>query len=233
MIAPLSMPNLPAGIARVQFEPERVDYAAPEASGRQGGVQAGWPLWTATFELDEVDRESGDLWRAFVARLRGRIRPFLAMDPTRSFPRAAPRGFAGMVRGGGGAFNGSALGWAQNIDGDGNASIALTGLPALFPLAPGDMIGWKWDAAGSAPGTHDRRTLARVVAGGTASAGGGITVMAEPPLDTRVVPVGAIAHLDRPACLMRQLTEKSSIGVTGRGGALSGAVLVAAQDLRP
>ncbi|WP_288987646.1 hypothetical protein [uncultured Sphingopyxis sp.] len=37
------MPELPAGIARVEFEPERVDYAAPEASGRQGGGQAGWP----------------------------------------------------------------------------------------------------------------------------------------------------------------------------------------------
>lgn len=233
MMAPLPMPSLPAGIARVQFEPERVDYAAPEASGRQGGVQAGWPLWTATFELDQVDSESADLWRAFVARLRGRQRLFLGIDPTRRFPRAAPRGFAGLVRAGGGAFDGSALGWAQNIDADGNAAIGLTGLPANFPLAAGDFIGWKWDAAGSAAGSYDRRTMARVVVPAVASAGGGITATVEPPIDTLVVPPGAVAHLDNPACLMRQLPDRSSIGAIGAGGALSGATLVAAQDLRP
>jgi hypothetical protein len=233
MMAPLPMPALPAGIARVQFEPERVDYAAPEASGRQGGVQAGWPLWTATFELDQVDGESADLWRAFVARLRGRQRLFLGVDPTRRFPRAAPRGFTGLVRAGGGAFDGSALGWAQNIDADGNAAIGLTGLPANFPLAVGDFIGWKWDAAGSAAGSYDRRTMARVVVSAVASAGGGITATVEPPIDTLVVPPGAVAHLDHPACLMRQLPDRSSIGAIGAGGALSGATLVAAQDLRP
>jgi hypothetical protein len=233
MMAPLPFPDLPAGVARVSLEPERVDYAAPEASGRQGGVQAGWPLWTATFELDQVDGDSADMWRAFVARLRGRQRLFLAIDPTRRFPRAAPRGFADMVRAGGGAFDGRALGWAQNIDADGNAAIGLTGLPANFALAAGDFIGWKWDAAGSVAGSYDRRTMARVVVPAVASAGGGVTATVEPPIDTLVVPPGAVAHLDNPACLMRQLPDRSSIGAIGAGGALSGATLAAAQDLRP
>ena len=233
MMAPLPLPIIPAGIARVQFEPERVDYEAPEASGRQGGVQAGWPLWIATYELDRIDRDSADLWRAFIARLRGRQRLFLGTDPTRSYPRSAPAGFAGMNRAGGGAFNGSALGWAQNLDADGNSAIGLTGLPANLALSVGDRIGWKWDASGSPAATYDRRALARVVVGAVASGAGAVTVSVEPPIDTLVVPPGAIAHLDNPACLMRQVPDRSSIGSTGAGSALSGATLVAAQDLRP
>src|SRR3546814_9312483 len=89
MITVLPFPELPAGVARVSLEIDRVDYAAPEASGRQGGVQAGWPLWVARFELDRVDAESGDLWRAFVDRLRGRQRLFLGGDTARPYPLAA------------------------------------------------------------------------------------------------------------------------------------------------
>ncbi len=229
----LSFPDTPSGVARVHFEIERVDYGAPEASGRQGGVQAGWPLWMATFELDRIDPVSGDLWKAFMARLRGRIRRFYAGDTTRMFPRRAANGFAGMVRAGGGAFNGSALGWAQNIDADGNAIVALTGLPANFALEAGDLIGWKWDAAGAPAASYERRTMARVVAPAVASGGGAASVMIEPPLDTRVVPVGAVAHLDRPMCVMQQVPEKTSLGSTGAGSALSGGALTCIQDLRP
>lgn len=233
MMQPLPMPDLPSGIARVSLEVERVDYAAPEASGRQGGVQAGWPLWMATFELDRVDPESADLWRGFVARLRGRQRLFLASDPTRLYPRSRRRGFAGMTRPNGAAFAGSATAWAQNIDADGNADIGLTGLPAGLALSVGDFIGFKWDAAGAAAGSYGRRTMARVVVPGVASGAGAVTVGVEPPLDMLVVPAGAVAHLDKPACLMRQIPDKSSIGSIGTGSALSGAVLVAGQDLRP
>lgn len=233
MMHPLNFPDLPAGVARVKFEPERVDYAAPEASGRQGGVQAGWPLWMATYELERVDRDSADIWRAFIDRLRGRLRLFLAHDTSRPFPRATPNGFAGMTRAGGGAFNGSATGWAQNIDADGNAAIALTGLPANLPLSAGDYIGWKWDAAGAAASSYGRRALSRVVVGATASGAGAITVTAEPPIDTLVVPVGAVAHLDKPSCLMRQIPDRSSQGTIGTGSALSPSTLVAAQELRP
>ncbi len=35
----LTQPETPSGIARVRFDIERVDFAAPEASGRQGGVK--------------------------------------------------------------------------------------------------------------------------------------------------------------------------------------------------
>lgn len=55
----------------------------------------------------------------------------------------------------------------------------------------------------------------------------------EPPIDTRVVPAGAVAHLDKPAALFRQVPDKSDIGVIARGSTLSGATMIATQDLRP
>lgn len=229
----LDFPAPASGVARCQFELNRVDYAAPQAGGRQGGVQAGWPLWSATWEIERSDPVSGDLWRAFAARLRGRIRRFYGRDVTRAYPLTAPQGFAGFVRAGGGAFGGSATGWAQNISTDGDATIALTGLPAGLTLSVGDYIGWKWDAADAAAGTYQRRTMARVVTPATASGGGAISVMVEPPVDTRVVPAGAIAHLDQPCCVMQLMPESTKIGSVGAGRALSGGTLVAIQDLRP
>lgn len=233
MMGPLPFPDTPAGAARVQLEIERVDFAAPEASGKQGGVQAGWPLWLGTWEMDRVDRISGDLWEAFFARLRGRQRLFLGGDTSRPYPSEHSQGFAGMVRAGGGAFTGAALGWAQNIDADGNAEIALTGLPAGLVLSVGDSIGWKWDAAGAPALSYHRRTLMRVVAGSVASGGGAVTVMAEPPLDPLVVPVGAVAHLDRPQAVFRQVPEKSGLGPRGGGRGMAGGALMGLQDLRP
>src|SRR3546814_15778497 len=117
-----------------------------------------------------------------------------------------------MTRAGGGAFSGAATGWAQNIDGYGNSEIALTGLPAAFPLAIGDYIGWKWTAAGSPAGSYDRRALARVVTPAAASAGGALPIEAEPPLDTPVVPPGATPPLGKPAAQLHPLPHQSEAG---------------------
>jgi hypothetical protein len=229
----LDMPNAPSGIARVQFEIERVDYAAPEASGRQGGVQAGWPLWSAKFDLDRSDPDSADLWNSFLSRLRGRQRLFLAGDPTRAFPKSAPGGFDGMSRGSGGLFTGAALGWSQAFDAGNNALLGLAGLPANFVLSHRDFIGFKWDAAGVPAGSFGRRTIARVVQPAIANAAGAVTVMIEPPIDPLVVPAGAVAHLDQPLCLMRQIPEQTNIGPIGGGGAMGGGTITGIQELRP
>jgi|GEM_PF-488431 len=229
----LTLPETPSGIARAGFEIQRIDYAAPEASGRQGGVQAGWPLWLAEFEIDRSDPESADLWRAFFARLRGRIRRFYCWDVTRPFPLKYRGGFAGLSRAGGGAFDGAALGWSQTILADGDARITLTGLPAGFEISTGDYIGWRWDAAGAAAGNMMRRTLARAVLPATANASGQAQVTVEPPLNTALVPSGAIAHLDHPRCVMQLVPEESSLGPIGTGRALGGGTIIAIQDLRP
>ena len=229
----IELPDTPSGIARVSFEIQRVDYSAPEAGGRQGGVQAGWPLWSALFELDRSDPESADLWRAFLSRLRGRMRRFYAGEPTRPYPLNYRRGFAEMTRAGGGAFDGSATTWAQAIDADGDAQLTLTGLPAGFEIATGDYIGFKWDAAGSPAATYDRRTVARAVVDATASGGGQAVVTVEPPLNTALVPGGAIAHFDEPKCVMQLVPENSSLGPITGANTLGGGTIAGIQDLRP
>lgn len=229
----LPQPDTLSGIARVRFTIERVDFAAPEASGRQGGVQAGFPLWSARYELDRSDPASADLWQAFFDRMRGRIRRFYAIDPTRRFPKAYRFGFAGLVRAGGStAFDGSATSWSQTITSTGDAQITLNGLPAGLVINVGDYIGLKWDATGAAEDSFERRTIARAVLAATANGSGVAVVTAEPPLNTALVPSGAIAHLDNPACVMQLVPEDSELGPIGAGGILSGGNVTAIQDLR-
>lgn len=231
-MTPLAFPETESGVGRVAFDIERVDLVSPELSGRQGGVQAGWPLWMARYEIERSDPVSGELWRAFMDRLRGRQRSFFAIDPTRLFPRNYPGGFAALNRAGGGAFNGNALAWSQNIDVDGNATLGLTGLPAGFVMNVGDLVGFKWDAAGAPAASYGRRTMARVVTAANASGAGGASIMVEPPVDTSVVPAGALAHLDRACCVMRQISDKSELGAIGTGGSMAGGTITAVQDMR-
>lgn len=228
----LLYPDVPEGEASVEFDIQRNDFAAPEAGGRQGGVQSGWPLWIARFELNRADEDGGDLWRAFFRRMRGRIRRFYAYDPLREYPKAYRSGFSGLSRAGGGGFDGSATSWSQSIDSDGDALITLNGLPSGFAIAEGDYIGFKWDADGAAAGSYERRTIAAAVLPATASGSGQMQVTAEPPLDPRVVPAGAIAHFDRPSCVMQLVPEESRVGPTGIGRQFTGGGIVALQDLK-
>lgn len=229
----LAQPDTPSGIARVRFAIERVDYAAPEASGRQGGVQAGWPLWSARYEIDRSDPDSADLWQAFFDRMRGRIRRFYAIDPKRRMPKLYRFGFTSLVRAGTAtAFDGTATSWSQSTDSLGNALLTLNGLPAGFQISVGDMIGFRWDAAGFGAGNMMRRTIARAVLPAAATGAGQAQVTVEPPINTALVPAGAIAHLNNPAAVMQLVPEDSQLGPVGTGGALSGASITAIQDLR-
>jgi len=230
----LAQPDTRSGIARVRFEIQRIDYAAPEASGRQGGVQAGFPLWIARFEIDRIDPVSSDEWQAFLDRMRGRIRRFYGCDPTRRFPRAYGFGFGGLVRAGTmTAFTGPATSWSQSITADGDAQMTLNGLPAGLVISVGDYIGLRWDAAGLGAGNMQRRTMARAVLPATANGSGVAVVTVEPPVNTSLVPSGAIAHLDNPVCVMQLAPEESELGPIGAGGIRNGGGIVAVQDLRP
>src|SRR5947208_3317843 len=105
MKAPLEMPT--DFYSQVDFDIQRVDYSAPEASGRLGGVQAGFPLFVGTWTIDVVGQAESDAIVAFKDQMRGQTRRFLGRDLTRLYPKQYPAGFAGMVRAGGGAFDGS------------------------------------------------------------------------------------------------------------------------------
>jgi hypothetical protein len=99
-------------------------------------------------------------------------------------------------------------------------------------LSVGDHIGFKWDAEGADEGSFERRTLARAVLPATANGSGVAVVTAEPPLNTALVPSGAIAHLDNPMCVMQLVPEDSQLGPIGAGGILAGGAITAIQDLR-
>lgn len=228
---PRPMPTV--GTMGTRFEIERVDFAAPEAGGRLGGVQAGFPLWALAADLTNMSFDEADVWRAFVLGQRGSQRPFFGFDQDRRFPKAYPGGFGGMVRAGvgGGAFDGSATGWSEAIDSEDSALLTLSGLPAGLALALGDYVGFKWDQAGLAAGNHRRRALVRVIEAGTADGAGTVTVTSEPPVPL-AVPAGAVAHLDNPMCVMK-LAPETQLGVQGLGFTAAGGRIVALQDLRP
>jgi hypothetical protein len=119
--APIEMPT--SGAALQQFELQRIDYQAPEASGRIGGVQAGFPLWLASWSLGAIGVDRSDDWRSFLSEMRGATRRFLGRDLGRPYPKAHLSGFAGMTRPDASPFDGTA---GASASGD----IAFSGQPA-------------------------------------------------------------------------------------------------------
>ena len=61
---------------------------------------------------------------------------------------------------------------------------------------------------------------------------GSVAAIIEPAVPG-AVPAGAVAHLDRPACLMRLVPGQSQLGELDRRLKIGGGKIVATQDLRP
>lgn len=231
MKAPLTPPS--SGASLQEFEIQRIDYAAAEAGGRVGGVQAGFPLWQATWTIGKLGEDKSDEWRSFDAELRGATRRFYACDKRRPYPKAHLGGFARMTRVGGTPFDGSATSWSQAIDSDGDCIVTLHGLPAGLVMSTGDYVGFKWSATDDPVAGLPWCTVARVVrgGGGMADATGTLTLMIEPPIPP-AVPGTATAHLDNPQCVMTKITDQSKLNPIDRRGAITGGTVVAIQDLR-
>lgn len=235
------------GISLQEFEPQRVDHAAPEAGGRAGGVQSGLPRWLAAWTIGKVGARRSDRWRAWSARMRGQIRWVYGRDLARSYPIAHSGGFAQMTKADASPFLGAASAWSQTIDADGNALLELQGLPPGLILSAGDYCDFRWTATSAEVEGMEWRDLVRVVAGaagsigdgsagagndcGMADAAGTITVMVEPPVSL-VTPESAVAHLDRPACIMKIVTERTKFDAIDRRLAVRGGSIVGVQDLR-
>lgn len=207
------------------FEIERVDYLSPEASGRLGAISAGYPLWGARWGLPNHGQDETDEWRAWISAQRGPGRLFYGCDRRRPYPIAYRKtGFAGLVRAGGGAFDGTATSWSINGTRD---VLTLQGLPAGFVFRYGDYAGFKWTTA-----TQPRRALVRSVDVPLVANGAGqLVVTVEPPLPL-LVPVGAVVNLDHPDCLMKLVPGETEIGEATRTEKLSGRV-TAVQQLLP
>lgn len=231
MKAPLVMPT--SGMSQQSFEPQRIDYSAPEAGGRIGGVQAGFPLWFATWTVGTIGAAKSDEIRSFLAELRGAIRWFYGGDLARPYPKQYRDGFSGMTRFNGSAFDGSATSWSQSVDSNADQLLTLHGLPSGFVMGTLDYVGFKWTATDDEVAGLEWRALVRVVrgGGGTADSGGSLTVKVEPAIPS-CVPVYAVAHLDNPSCVMKQVVAQTSLDPVDRRLAVRGGTIVAVQDLR-
>lgn len=199
------------------FELDRVDYLAPEARGRIGGVSAGWPLWKSTVTFGILTSSQSDAWRAFYLGQRGAQRIWYGFEIARRLPRNYLQGLPN-------GWNGNCASWAQAIDGNGYAVVSLSGLPPGLVLAPGDYIGLRWGSF--------QRLLVRCLENATANSSGLLQVSVEPPIHF-AVPGTAVAYLNNPTCLMKFIPQESNLGAVGRRGAIEAGTLVAIQDIIP
>lgn len=208
---PRDMPDV--GARSQSFEQQRVDYLSPETGGRLGAITAGWPLWAMSLTLNNMLFNDSDIWRAWVASQRGAQRLFNARDLDRPMPRAHANGRS---------FSKVAAGWSQAIDDDGTAIVTFTGLVPGMILSLGDYVDFTWSTW--------KRSLVRVVDGGSATAAGALTAAVEPPVPS-LTPAGAVAGFYRPACLMRLVTASTQLGEQDLGYTVSGGKIVGVQDL--
>lgn len=212
-------------IREQSFELLRVDYAAPEAAGRVGGVQAGFPLWEAVWSLSRMPLVNSDEWRAWLAGLRGATRRFIGRDVPRQLPRAY------LTTGMPGGFGGICSDWSETINADGDSELWLDGLPTGFVLSHGDYIDFRYDATEDAIAGLPWRALVRVVEGGTANGSGEVTVVVEPSVPT-AVPSDAVAHVSETGCIMAVDLERTELATVDVLKAILGGTITAIQDIR-
>lgn len=222
MKAPVEMPTMYVGLQK--FEPRRVDYIAPEASGRVGGVQAGFPLWEAVWMLGRMPDDNSDEWRAWLTGMRGQTRRFIGRDIARQLPKA-------YLETGMGAFNGICSDWSETINADGDSELFLDGLPNGFVLSPGDYVDFRYDATEDAIAGLAWRVIVRIVEGGTANGSGEVTVVVEPPVPT-AVPSDAVAHVSETGCIMALILEETNLDGVDRLYSILGGQITAVQDIR-
>lgn len=231
MKAPLTMPTQRVGMQ--QFELQRVDYASPEASGRFGGVQAGFPLWSAVYTLTNQTEDESDDWRAFWSQLRGSVRRFYGYDFARQYPKEYADGFSGLTRAGGGSFDGTATSWTESVNADGDQRVTLNGLPANFVISKGDYIGFSYTATEDAVAGLTWHFLVRAVEAKTANGSGVLsTLTVEPPLPDWLSSASATAYLNQPKCVMAMIPDQSSLEPIDRRYAIGGGQIVGVQDVR-
>jgi hypothetical protein len=226
MKAPVEMPTM--YVAQQSFELQRVNYTAPTADGRVGGVQAGFPLWSAVYTLGRMPEDNSDEWRAFIADQRGGIRRFIGRDLARQYPKLYPDGFGDF-----GTFTGAASSWSQTINSDDDARLTLhLGADAAgLVLSFGDGIDFRYDATETAISGIAWRSFSRVTSGGTADGSGDVTVTVEPPIPD-AVPSDAVAHLDQPGCVMTIVADQTNFEPIDRLYSVKGGQVVGVQDLR-
>ena len=183
------------------------------ADGTVISASLGASLWTGSIRLAQANHPRHAQMEALIALMDQPGATFMCHDPRQIGPASDPTG----------AILGSRTVTIQSVAAN-LRELRLTGLPAGYVLAPGDMLGFQY-------GTNPvRYALHRLVVGGTASSGG-LTPFMEGVPNLRAGAVAGLAvQLIRPACKAR-LLPNPGYG-TGRQAISRGASFDFIQTLR-
>lgn len=229
---------LPAGLTTQGFRLRRVDTLSPDVGGRLRSASRGPALWEMSASIEGVapDR-GGDAWLAWADALYGSQKHFLASDVHRPFPWAytelspgVQRGdWAGFVRAGGGAFDGTVASPNWGVADADKVILYLSTLPVGFTLTRADWVSFLW-ASAAAPGGVSHAWV-RVVEGGSANGSGQLAVQVAPAIPL-VIPPSATVRVSQCSCLMRLVPAETSFRDRDLLGQVTGQI-VGRQDLIP
>ena len=198
-------------IAKCMFEPERQETIAPEQGGRLVTVDLGPPLWRASYATTPPSEIEYDLWRAWVASLKGAAKLFYGEDVRRRLPRAYRKtGFAELTRAvSGGAFDGTSSAWEVNPAFDEITVGGASGqqLPVGFEIHIGDYLDLRWETS--------KRSLHRMLTAQNADASGVGTWTVEPPIP-QWMPEEAVVNFLRPNCTMVVVPGSAALDAEGK-----------------
>lgn len=163
---PRTYPDTPVEGMTLTLRP--MQELSPTRGGKQIAADMGPALWTGEWQTSGLTIEEWGILQAWIDTLSS-LNDFYGYDIHREYPLAYPNGFTGLTVGGN-PWDGTGDIVTVNAN---NVEIQLDELPVGFVLSPGDKL--SFDYLGGAA-----RALHRVVAGGTASAGGALTVEVRP-----------------------------------------------------
>lgn len=197
--------GLPAGARfyQCEFALDEVQAVNTKRSGEVLAVELADRLWRAKFVTTLCTPDQQGRWQSWRGSLNGSIGSFLVADPNRDYPLAYGAAVLDLDRAGGGAFDGTATlsAWTAT-------TVTLTGLPADYQAAAGDMLSFAW---------YGSRALHMVVGDAQATAAGVLSVDVVPPVrETPAPTVGASVELVSPTCVMRLIPGTFSMPKQGR-----------------
>ncbi len=170
---PRALPaELIARLSTCSFERTYIQEEAPTRGGDTIARDLGPDLWTATYQSALLTPVNFKIVEAWLDSLNGSLNAFLGYDIARTFAINYPNGYGGLIRAGGGAFDGTAS--LTSVAGD-NVTPTIGTLPVGFQIAIGDYMGWTYNSGASV-------ALHRAVAAATADGSGNLAVEVRPPI---------------------------------------------------
>ena len=213
---PRDVPVVKRWIARLDLAP---NYELDQTGdGGQLARELGPTLWTGMVTISSLYESQARAFEAWAVSVQTPPQPFYLADTFKKYAASRFRvGYAGLVRAGGGAFDGTCT--LGNVTS--NKIMPLSGLPAGFILSPGDSLAFDY--------SDTIRAYHMIVAGGTADGGGNVSVEVRAHVRAGWT-VGATVNLLSPAAKMLMVPGSFSPSPSGH---LQSFTFKAAQSLLP